>query len=122
MDLTRTITKEETLNIEPCPVCFGPIKIRDKYNPDGGYQTFNLGCSECGICGRVWELGNVDDTWHAGVKWNEKARSINHRLKLLSLLTVNIPLSPSRDYYLEDKAEEAEELKKELANMIIGAK
>ncbi len=38
------------------------------------------------------------------------------------VLTVNIPLLSSRDYYLEDKAEETEELKKELANMIVGAK
>jgi hypothetical protein len=117
MDLTRRVDKEETLRVEPCPVCYGDISVRDC-----GYSSFNPGKAECGVCGRIWELGNVDDTWGAGIKWNEKARSINHRLKLLSLLTVNIPLSPSRDYYLEDKAEEAEELKKELAKMIIGAK
>ena len=117
MDLTRRVDKEETLRVEPCPVCSGEIAVRDC-----GYSAFNPGRAECKSCKRGWELGSVNDTWDAGVKWNNKARSISRRLKLLSLLTVNIPLSSSRDYYLEDKAEEAEELKKELANMIIGAK
>ena len=117
MDLTRRINKEETLRIEPCPVCFGEITVRDC-----GYSSFNPGSAVCNICQREWELDFVGDTWNAGIKWNDKARYIRERLDLLLMLTVNIPTSISRDYYLADKAKKAENLKEELAKMIIGAR
>lgn len=117
MDLTRRVNKEETLRIEQCPVCYGEITVRDC-----GYSSFNPGSAVCNICQREWELGFVGDIWGAGVKWNDKARYIRERLRLLSMLIVPVPLSGSRDYYLEDEAEKAENLKEELAKMIIGAR
>lgn len=56
---------DATLKILPCPLCSGPVSVKDC-----GYTTFNPGYAECDPCDRKWEVGYVDDIADATRKWN----------------------------------------------------
>lgn len=117
MNLTRTVQQTQYLELEKCPNCNKNIIISDC-----GYSSFNPGRAQCNFCGMKWELGFVDDSWSAGVKWNNLCSSINKCLKVFSLLQVKEEMSKSRDFAQEDDESEAKILREQLRYYILSGK
>jgi hypothetical protein len=115
--IDRRVTKDETLTLENCPDCGRGVIVSDC-----GYSSFNPGISICEGCGRKWDLGYVDDNWHAGVIWNKVARRILKSLKTFELLTVKTESSISRDFSREELEEDAKRMLSDFRSLILGGK
>lgn len=113
-EITRPAHGTETLKIERCPNCTGDVQVRDC-----GYSSFNPGAAECQSCKIKWELGNVDDQWDAGLKWNKLAKRIKGQLQLLDRIKVASKFSISRDFHAEDEDDEARKLLKQIRIHIV---
>ena len=115
--LTRPSTVEEELHIANCPCCCGEVEVGDC-----GYSTFNPGYAQCGDCGRRWTFSCVRDTWEVGQLWNDLAKTIRHKLEVLSWIGVKADTSIiSRNFEAEKLQNEAAELLKEFRETVIGA-
>ena len=110
------IDRYEVLVLADCPSCGGDIEVGDC-----GYSTFNCGHAECAACKRRWNFAIVEDRWDAGRRWNAKAKAIEERLKLLSLLKVES--NPDFGRVIEVQAEKfLDELKKQIIGGEVGTK
>lgn len=115
--LSRQATGFETLDLQKCPCCGGEVLV-----DDCGYSSFNPGWAQCNGCKRKWSFECVEDAWDAGKRWNELAKVIQHKLKVLSWLGVKASTSIiSRDFAAEKLQEEAAALLKEFEVSVIGA-
>lgn len=116
--IKRKATGTESLKLEDCPCCGGDIEVGHC-----GYSQFNPGWAKCNDdCGREWSFDIVDGEWDAGKKWNKRAKEINRKLKLLSILKVDVKHTTSRDFEREDLEDEAKEMLYGFENLVIGAK
>ena len=100
-EIKRTIAREETLKLQPCPVCGGSVLAGDC-----GYSSCNPGWARCPACDLSWDLGYVQNEWHAGEQWNEHVLKVRRKMAVLELLKVDRKFTPSRDYRLEEMWED----------------
>lgn len=115
-EIKRKASGEETLKVSRCPLCSGEVIVTEC-----GYTSFNQGNADCLSCLRRWDLGYVNDTWDAGLRWNTKASEIKRKLKLFDMLGVKTKFSISRCFATEDLEDEAAALLVELREHVVGA-